>query len=108
MIALVLAAALANSITAPPGIWAHAKWGAARPNVQVVVENRSQVEAWLVDVSCNAYDAQGALVAVATGDLPELGPGQSATAWAIGDGGATAVRFACKVGVNDWRSPKPR
>lgn len=108
MIALALAAALANSITAPPGIWAHAQWAAARPNVQVVIENRSQVEAWLLDVTCNAYDAQGGLVAVATGDLPELGPGQRATAWAIAEDGATAVRFACKVGVDDWRAPKPR
>jgi hypothetical protein len=103
MIELVFAAALANSIAAPPGLWARANWGATRPNVQLVVENRSNLKAWLVGVACNAYDARGALVAVATGDLPELAPGEHATTWAIAEGGATAVRFACKVGVSDWR-----
>jgi hypothetical protein len=60
------------------------------------------VNAWLVDVTCNAYDARGALVAVSTGNLAELGPGERATTWAIADGGASAVRFACRVGVSDW------
>jgi hypothetical protein len=105
MIELIFAAALANSIAAPPGIWAHAQWGATRPNVRLVIENRSEVKAWLLDVTCNAYDARGALVAIPTGNLPELGPGQRATTWAIADRGETAVRFACKVGVSDWRQP---
>jgi hypothetical protein len=103
MIELMFAAALANSIAAPPGIWARAQWGATRPNVQVVLENRSNVKAWLVDLTCNAYDARGALVAVPTANVAELRPGERATTWAIADGGATAVRFACKVGVADWR-----
>lgn len=105
MIELIFAAALANSIAAPPGIWARAEWGATRPNVRLVLENRSNVKAWLVDVTCNAYDARGALVAVSTGNVAELEPSERATTWAIADGGATAVRFACKVGVSDWRRP---
>jgi hypothetical protein len=107
MIELILAAALANSIAAPPGIWARAQWGAKRPNVQLVLENRSSVKAWLLDVTCNAYDAHGALVAISTGNVPELNPGERANTWAVSeDGGATAVRFVCKVGVSDWRAPK--
>jgi len=105
MIELMFAAALANSIAAPPGIWARAEWGATRPNVQIVLENRSNVKAWLVDLTCNAYDARGALVAVSTGNVAELQPGERAKTWAIADGGATAVRFACRVGVADWRRP---
>jgi hypothetical protein len=105
MIELMFAAALANSIAAPPGIWARAEWGATRPNVQVVLENRSDVKAWLVDLTCNAYDARGALVAVSTGNVAELQPGERAKTWAIADGGSTAVRFTCKVGVADWRRP---
>lgn len=106
MIELIFAAALANSIAAPPGIWAHADWGATRPNVQLVLENRANVKAWLVDIACNAYDAHGALVAIATGNVAELEPGERAKTWAIAEGRATAVRFACKVGVSDWREPK--
>ncbi len=106
MIALIFAAALANSITAPPGIWAHAQWGAQRPNVELVLENRANVKAWLVDVTCNAYDARGALVGVSTGNVAELDPGERATTWAIAEEPAPAVRFACKVSVNDWRAPK--
>lgn len=105
MIALVFAAALANSITAPPGIWAHANWGATRPNIQLTIENRSDVKAWLLGVACNAYDASGALVGVATGDLPDLAPHQRTTTWAIAEPAPTAVRFVCKVAVTDWRRP---
>lgn len=105
MIELIFAAALANSIAAPPGIWARAQWGATRPNVQLVIENRSDLKAWLLGVACNAYDARGALVAVATGDLPELDPGERATAWAIAEDRAPAVRFTCKIAVSDWRRP---
>jgi hypothetical protein len=105
MIELIFAAALANSIAAPPGIWAQAKWGAMRPNIQLVLENRSNVKAWLVDVTCDAYDARGVLVGVSTGNLAELDPGERATTWAIARERATAVRFACKVDVSDWRRP---
>jgi hypothetical protein len=107
MLELVFAAALskamANSITAPPGIYAHAQWAATRPNVQLVVENRSNLKAWLVDVACDAYDARGALVAVATGNLPELDPGERVSTFAIAEAGAPAARFVCKVAVSDWR-----
>ena len=106
MTPLVFAAALANSITAPPGIYAHADWGATRPNVQLILENRSTLKAWLVDIACKAYDARGALVAVATGDLPELNPGERTTTWALSEAETPAVRFICKVAVSDWRQPK--
>lgn len=105
MFQLILAAALANSITAPPGLYAHAQWGATRPNVQLVIENRSSLKAWLVDVTCTAFDVRGAGVAVASGAVPELEPGELVKTWAIGDGVATAARFTCKVGVSDWREP---
>ena len=109
MIELVFAAALAkanpNHITAPPGIYAHANWGATRPNVQLIIENRSDLKAWLVDIACKAYDARGGLVAVATGDLPELAPRERATTWALSESGAPAVRFTCQVSVSDWRRP---
>jgi len=105
MIELMFAAALANSITAPYGIHARAEWGATRPNIRLVLENRSTVKAWLVDVACNAYDAHGALVAVSTGNVAELNPGERIQTWATSDAEAKPVRFACKVGVNEWRRP---
>jgi hypothetical protein len=111
MIELVLAAAAAlpktspNRITAPYGIHAHAQWAATPPNVQLVIENTSNVKAWLLDVTCNAYDARGALVAVATADLPELNPGERATTFAIAEDRVPAARFVCKVAVSDWRLP---
>jgi hypothetical protein len=106
MIELVFAAALANAITAPPGIYAHAQWAATRPNVQLVILNRSDLKAWLVDVACNAYDARGALIAVAAASLPELDPGERAATFALAEDRAPAARFACKVTVSDWRRPK--
>jgi len=105
MIELMFAAALANSISAPYGIHARAEWGTTRPNVRLVLENQSKVKAWLVDVTCNAYDAHGALVAVATGNVPQLEPGERVESWATADTQAPAVRFACKVGVSEWRRP---
>ncbi|CAN7565992.1 FxLYD domain-containing protein [Phenylobacterium sp. LjRoot225] len=105
MIGIVFAAALANSIAAPYGIWARAQWGATRPNVQLSLENRSQVKAWLVDVACNAYDARGALVAVATANVAQLKPGERVETWATAEAEAPAVRFACKVGVSEWQRP---
>lgn len=106
MIALMFAAALANSIAAPYGLRARAQWGATRPNIRLLIENQSKVKAWLVDVACNAYDARGALVAVATGNVAQLQPGERVETWATGDDAApTAVRFACKVGVSEWRRP---
>ena len=91
MIELMFAAALANSIAAPYGVWARAEWGATRPNVRLVLENRSKVKAWLVDVACNAYDAGGGLVAVATGNVAELKPGERVETWATADAPAPAV-----------------
>lgn len=105
MIGLMFAAALANSIATPYGIWARADWGASRPNIHLVLENRSTVKAWLIDVACNAYDADGALVAVSTGNLAQLKPGEHVETWATADAKAPAVRFACKVDVNEWRRP---
>ena len=105
MIALMFAAALTNSITAPYGIWAHAEWGATRPNIHLLLENRSKVKAWLLDVTCNAYDARGALVGVSTGNVAQLKPGERVETWATADEEAPAVRFACKVGVNEWHRP---
>ena len=105
MIELMFAAALANSIAAPYGIWARAEWGATRPNIQLALENRSKVKAWLVDVTCNAYDARGALVAVSTGNVVQLEPGERVETWATADVEAPAVRFACKVGVSEWQRP---
>jgi len=105
MIELIFAAALANSIAAPPGIWARARWGAMRPNIELEIENRSTVKAWLVDVTCKAYDARGAVVAVSTSNVAELEPGERTKTWAVADGRATAVRFTCNVDVNDWRRP---
>lgn|ERR1700757_1180025 len=105
MIALMFAAALANSITTPYGLWARADWGATRPNIHLLLENRSKVKAWLVDVTCNAYDASGALVAVSTGNVAQLEPGERVETWATADDKAPAVRFACKVGVSEWRRP---
>ena len=105
MIELMFAAAFANSIAAPYGIHARAEWGTPRPNIHLVLENQSKVKAWLVDVTCNAYDASGALIAVSTGNVAQLKPGERAETWAIADGEAPAVRFACKVGVGEWRRP---
>jgi hypothetical protein len=105
MIELMFAAALGNSIAAPYGIWARAEWGATRPNIQLVLENRSKVEAWLVDVACNAYDARGAVVAVSTANVAQLKPGERVQTWATGDAEATAVRFACHVSVSEWQRP---
>lgn len=105
MIQLVFAAALANSIVAAPGLWAHAQWAETRPNVQIVVENRSAAKAWLVDLACDAYDARGVRVATATGSLPELQPGERATTFAMAPDAAAAARFTCKVTVADWRTP---
>lgn len=103
MTPLIFAAALANSITAPYGISAHAQWGAARPNVELILENRSEVKAWLVDVTCNAYDRRGVLVGVSTASLAQLQPGERVKTWAVGDTTSSAVRFVCKVGVNEWQ-----
>jgi hypothetical protein len=105
MIALMFAAALANSVATPYGIWARAEWGATRPNIHLVLENQSKVKAWLVDVACNAYDARGALVGVSTGNLAQLQPGERVETWATGDTTPTAVRFACHVAVSEWRRP---
>jgi hypothetical protein len=106
MIALMFAAALANTISAPYGIHAHAEWGATRPNIKVQLDNRSKVKAWLVGVACKAYDERGALVAVSTGDVAQLQPGEHAETWALPDAPAKgAVRFACKVDVSEWRRP---
>jgi hypothetical protein len=105
MIELMFAAALANSIAAPYGIWARAQWGVTRPNIQLVLENRSAVTAWLLDTTCNAYDARGALVAVSTGNVAELKPGERVETWATADEKAPAVRFACKVNVSEWHRP---
>jgi hypothetical protein len=103
MIELMFAAALANSIAAPYGIRAHAEWGTTRPNIHVVLENQSKVKAWLVGVTCNTYDAHGALVAVSTGNVAQLKPGERTETWATGDTEVPAVRFACKVDVSEWR-----
>lgn len=105
MIGLMFAAAFANSIAAPYGIHARAEWGMTRPNIHVVLENQSKVKAWLVDVACNAYDARGALVAVSTGNVAQLAPGERVDTWATADTPAPAVRFACKVAVTEWRRP---
>jgi len=105
MIELMFAAALGNSIAAPYGIWARAEWGATRPNIQLLVENRSKVEAWLVDAACNAYDARGAVVAVSTANVAQLKPGERVKTWAIADAAPTAVRFACHLSVSEWRRP---
>jgi hypothetical protein len=105
MIGMMFAAALANSIAAPYGIWGRAEWGATRPNVHLVLENRSKVKAWLVDVTCDAYDARGVLVAVSSGNVAQLEPGERVETWATADAPAPAVRFACKVGVSEWRRP---
>lgn len=105
MLPLIFAAALANHITAPYGVWARAEWGATRPNVHLVLENRSQVKAWLLDVSCKAYDAKGALVGLATSNLAELKPGERVETWATADAPAAAARFDCKVAVSEWRRP---
>src|ERR1700754_3162845 len=105
MIDLMFAAALANSIAAPYGIHAHAEWGMTRPNIHLVLENQSKVKAWLVDVTCNTYDARGALVAVSTGNVPQLQPGERVETGATADAEAPAVRFACKVCVSEWQRP---
>ena len=107
MIAPMFAAALANSIAAPYGIHARAEWGTSRPNVHLVLENQSKVTAWLVDVTCNGYDAGGALVAVSTANVPELKPGERVETYATSDPArpGSAVRFACKVAVSEWRRP---
>ena len=105
MIGLMFAAALANSIAAPYGVRARAEWGATRPNIHLVLENQSKVKAWLVDVACNAYDARGALVGVSTGNVPQLEPGERVETWTTADATPTAVRFACHVGVSEWRRP---
>ena len=105
MIELMFAAALANSITAPYGIRAHAEWGMTRPNIHLVLENQSKVKAWLVDVTCDTYDARGALVAASTGNVAQLKPGERVETWATSDTEAPAVRFACKVGVSEWQRP---
>ena len=106
MIGLMFAAAVANSIAAPYGIWARAEWGATRPNIHLVLENRSKVKAWLVDVTCKTYDARGALVAVSTGNVAQLKPGERTDAWATSDAEVSAVRFACNVVVSEWRRPE--
>jgi hypothetical protein len=108
MIGLMFAAALHNSIAAPYGIRARAEWGATRPNVQLLVENQSKVEAWLVDTTCNAYDASGALVAVSTANVAQLKPGEHVKTWAMGDAAPAAVHFACKVSVSEWRRPSEK
>lgn len=106
MLALAAAAIVsANTITAPFGLWGRAEWAAVRPNVQLTLENRSEVKAWLVDVACNAYDRKGALVGVATANLAQLEPGQRMRTWAIGEAAPAAHHFACKVAVNEWRKP---
>ena len=104
MITALFAAALANSISAPFGIWGRAEWGASRPNIHLLLENRSKVTAWLVDVTCNAYDGRGALVAVSMGNVAQLKPGERVETWALADdANPAAVRFTCKVNVSDWR-----
>jgi hypothetical protein len=109
MIELIFAAALHNSIAAPYGIRARAAWGATRPNIQVIVENQSKVEAWLVDTTCNAYDANGAVVAVSVANVAQLAPGERVKTWAMGDNAAPAsVGFACNVSVNEWRQPSQK
>ena len=105
MIGLMFAAAAANSIAAPYGIWARAEWGATRPNVHLVLENRSQVKAWLVDVTCKTYDVRGALVAASTAYVAQLEPRERAETWTTADAAAPAVRFACNVSVSEWRRP---
>jgi len=105
MIELMFAAAFANSIAVPYGIHAHAEWGSSRPNIHLVLENQSKVKAWLVDVICDSYDARGALVAVSTGNVAQLEPGERVETWATADADAPAVRFACKVAVSEWRRP---
>ena len=84
-VAAVANTLLANSIVAPYGIWARAEWGRARPNIQLTIENQSKVKAWLIDVTCNAYDRRGALVGVATANLAQLQPGERHQTWAVGD-----------------------
>jgi hypothetical protein len=102
MIGAIFAAALANSITAPPGLWARARWGETRPNISLQIENRSKVVASLVDINCKAYDAQGALVGAPSANLARLGPGEAARTWATDATGATAVRFDCQITVDTW------
>jgi hypothetical protein len=106
MIAAIFAAALANSITAPYGVWAHATWGATRPNVDLRIENRSKVTAALVDVDCKAFDARGALVAEPSANLASLAPGEAAHTWATSDQSVAATRFACQISVDHWLKPR--
>ena len=44
-------------------------------------------------------------VAVSTGNVAQLKPGERAETWATADAAAPAVRFACKVGVSEWQRP---
>ena len=106
MIAAIFAAALANSIQAPYGLWAHATWGTSRPNIDLRIENRSKVEASLVDAACKAYDASGAQVAAPTATIARLRPGEAAHTWALDDNGAAATRFTCQITVDRWLKPK--
>jgi hypothetical protein len=45
------------------------------------------------------------VVAVATGNVAQLEPGERVETWATADAEAPAVRFACKVGVSEWKRP---
>jgi hypothetical protein len=106
MIAAIFAAALANSVSAPFGVWAHATWAATRPNVELRIENRSKVTAALVDVDCKAYDARGGLVAEPSANLARLQPGEAAHTWATSDQTVAAARFACQISVDHWVKPR--
>jgi hypothetical protein len=105
MISAMLAAAAINSISAPYGVWARATWGATRPNVDLRIQNRSEVTASLVDVACRAYDAAGVLVATPTANVARLEPGETTHVWATADRPAKAVRFACQISVDAWYKP---
>jgi hypothetical protein len=37
--------------------------------------------------------------------VAQLKPGERVDTWATADAEAPAVRFACKVGVNEWHRP---
>jgi hypothetical protein len=106
MIGAVLAAALANSVTAPAGLWAWAEWGATRPNIELQIQNKSHVEASLVDAHCKAFDSEGAVVAEPVANITGLVPGEIAHTWAVADGPPGAVRFACAITVDRWYAPR--
>lgn len=99
ILAITLAASIAapNTVSAAPGLWASARW-AGDGDIQVMVENRTKLEAKAIGATCKVYDTGGALIDAPESYVSSLDRGEAARMMLLGSSdGFKPARFACRI-----------